>query len=375
MEEANFFRCGHRVGFHLDSIYKEIENVLSDSSTYDEIARALKAMELIILLSTPGAATKNYRFFHTVMHTTTLSWGMLEASRLALHGAYKGDDSPPVDDPQDALTFLNYYFELALEAKIRGQAIQDEPIRDALHALAYASDPATITAVDFDLKQPSFVRGICFAFGANRPLELRKAALFFLPLIGDTWFDAAYGIIPGEMESFCVDWATAVDSIEHTGRAKKAILMALFHMMDSPNWRHLIPEGKWKLLEYYPSIPEDCQPWKKCLENQELVADISQVTDPEAIALWPKILWLKYDKLTPAVQEALKEVTKSAQGRRHIDTYYQEAVEYLQEAERPIMKYEERSNEPAFIALERKIEDRLKAVDALRAIKNQVDVD
>ena len=366
MEEANFFRCSHRVSSHIDSIYEQLETIWNNTSTFNESAHALKAMELIIPLSTPDVATKSYRLFRTVMHTTTHSWGTWEASRLALHGAYKGGDLPPVDDPRDALTFLNYHFELALQGEN-----QDEPIQDALRALAYASGPAAIKAVDFDLTQPSFVRGIRFAFEANRPREVREAALFFLPLIGDTWFDAAYGIIPGEMGSFCVDWATAVDSIEHTERAKKAILMALFHMMDSPNWRHLIPEGKWKLLKYYPSIPEDCQPWKKCLENPKLVADISQVTDPEAIALWPRVLWLKYDELTPPVQEALIEVTKSAQGRRHIDTYYQEVSQSLEEAEGARMMYETWSYEPVVIALERKIKSDQRAIDALKAIKSQ----
>ena len=373
MEEANFSRCSQRVSFHIDSIYKELEIIWKDSTKYDEIARALKAMELIVPLSTSLGATKNYGLFRTVMRTP--SWGKWEASRLTLHGAYKGDDLPPVDDPQDVLTFLDYHFKLVLDPKIRDRAIHDEPIRDALHALAHASNPATIKAANFDLTQLSFVSGICFAFEDNRPHELREAALVFLSLIGDTWFDAAYRIIPGKMKSFCMDWATAVDSIKHTSNAKNAILMALFHMMDSPHWRHLIPVGKWKLLEYYPSIPEDCQPWKKCLENPKLVADISQVTDPEAIALWPKVLWLKYDKLTSAVQKELKKVTESAEGRRHIDTYYQEAVEYLQEAEGEKIKYEGRPYEPAVIALERKIKNRQKAVDALRAIKNQVDVD
>ena len=329
-------------------------------------------MKLIVPLSMPDIATNSYRLFRAVMHTpvsTTHHSEKWEASRLALHGAYKGGDLPPIDDPQDVLTFLNYHFELALQDEN-----QDEPILNALRALAYASDPATIKSfVHFDPAQSSFVR---FAFKVDRPLELRKAALFLLPLIGDKWFDATHQIIPGEMDSFAIDWATAVDGIEHTGDVQRAILTALLHMMDSLDWRPHIPEGKWKLLEYYPSLPDDCPPLKRCLENQELVAAISQVTDPEAIALWPRILWLKYGELTATVQEALKEITRSAKGREHIDEYYLEAVESgLKEAEEERLKHDASPEDPVAAALDKKIRNHQQARDALEAIKNQVDVD
>ena len=108
------------------------------------------------------------------------------------------------------------------------------------------------------------------------------------------------------MENFCWDWATIVDSTEHTSNAQKTIITTLFYMMDSPHWRPHIPNGKWKLLEYYPSVPCDCQPLRRCLWNPGLVTAISGVTDPDAVVLWPKILWWNYEELTTPVQEALK---------------------------------------------------------------------
>ena len=326
-------------------------------------------MKLIAPLSRSDVATESYHLFRTVMRTPVSpaylreKW---EASRLALHGAYKGGDLPPVNDPQDVLTFLNYHFELALKGKG-----QDGPIEDALCALAYAHNHTTIDALGrFDLAQESFVRGIRFAFKTHRPHELREAALFFLTLIGGTWFDAAHESIPSEMESFCEDWATTVDSVGHTTDAQKAaILTALLHMMDSPHWRRHIPRGKWKLLEYYPLLPDDYPPLKRCLGNQELAAAISQVTDPEAIVLWPRILWLKYDELTPAVQEALKDVTKAAP-RSHIDTHYMKAVESeLEEAEKARMTYETWSQDPVGVALDEKVKSYQEAIKALTAIK------
>ena len=328
-------------------------------------------MKLIAPLSRSDVATESYHLFRTVMRTPVSpvylreKW---EASRLALHGAYKGGDLPPVNDPQDVLTFLNYHFELALKGKG-----QDGPIQDALCALAYAHNHTTIDALGrFDLAQESFVRGIRFAFKTHRPHELREAALFFLTLIGDTWFDAAHRICPGEMKSFCEDWVTTVDSVGHTSDARKAaILTALLHMMNSPYWRPHIPEGKWKLLEYYPSVPDDCQPLKRCLENDKLVAFISQVTDPDAIVLWPRILWLNYNELAVPVQEALKKVTKGAP-RGHIDTHYLRAVESeLEEAEKARTTYETWSQDPAAVALDEKVKSHQEAIKALKAIKSK----
>ena len=325
-------------------------------------------MKLIAPLSRADVATKGCRLFQTIIHTPvspTHSEEKFEASRLALHSTCEGGEPLLlVNDPQGTLNFLNPGLELTIQGKD-----QDAPIHNALRALAYASNPATInTPGHLDLA--SFVHGIRFAFEAGRPHKLREAALLALPLISDEWFDAARRIIPNKMGDFCQDWATVVDSIEHTSDAKKAILTTLFHMMDSPHWRPHIPEGKWKLLEYYSLVPDDCRPLKRCLENQELLTAISQVTDPEAFALWPRILWSKYDELTPKIQEALKEVTKAAP-RSHIDECYPKVGESLEEAELERLKYPTWSNDPAAAALDRKIRSIREANDALKAIKRR----
>ena len=128
-------------------------------------------MKLIAPLSRTDVATKNYHLFQTVMHTPVSlihPREKLEASRLASHAASKGggEPLPPVDDPQDILTFLNHHFELALQGKN-----QDGPIYNAL--LAYASNPVTIYGPgSFDLAQPSFVRGIRF----SKPIGPKNSA-------------------------------------------------------------------------------------------------------------------------------------------------------------------------------------------------------
>lgn len=159
-------------------------------STAEEIDHALEALRLITPLSEDDIATKSYKLFHIVMqasispaYSEDKKW---EASRLALYGAYKRDKFlPRVEDPQEILDFLNYHFKLAAQGNS-----QDGPIQNALCALGYASNPAATEALkNFDPTQPSFVYGIRQIFQKERPVQLRKAALFFLPLIGDRWFN------------------------------------------------------------------------------------------------------------------------------------------------------------------------------------------
>ena len=288
-----------------------------------------------------------------------------------MHGAYKRDKFLPlIEDPHDIITFLDHRFDLAT----RGGQNQDEPIQDALRALTYASRPVAIEALKrFDPTGPSFVRGVCCVFQGNRPFELRKAALFFLPLIGDRWFNTPRPIMePDHMRSLCVDWASAVDGVEHTHDVQKAILAVLFGMINSPHWRPHIVTDKWKLLEYFPSVPEDSQPLKRCVDNPKLMDEIRDVENPVAMTLWIKILWLKYKELVPTVQRQLETVTKEvAQGSRGGDLdMYQLAIESeLTKAENALTQYTTWSTNPATVALRRKIENLQYAKHALVSLK------
>ena len=152
------------------------------TATTNEIDRALEAMRLITPLSENGIAQRSYQLFHVIMqaraHPQEKKW---EASRLTMRGAYKWDRFLPwVGDPQEILTFLDHHFDLA----------------------TYASGPSTIKALGrFDSTKPSFIRGICHVYQDDKPLQLRKAALFFLPLIGERWFNTPHLMMrPDQME-------------------------------------------------------------------------------------------------------------------------------------------------------------------------------
>ena len=363
------------VNRQINRIYKKLTETFGNPSpTTDEIDRALESMELIAPLSDKNVAQKSYELFHVVMHApispTYPQDKKWEASCRTIHGAYKWDKFLPwVGDPHDILTFLDHHFELAIGGKN-----QDEPIQNALRALAYASGPVTIEALKhFDPTNPSFVSGICYVFQSDRPFEIRKAALFLLPLIGDEWFNSPHPIMESDqMKSLCVDWASAVDVIDHSSDVQEATLATLFGMINSPHWRPHIVADKWKLLEYFPSVPDDSQPLKRCVDNPELMDAIRNVANPAAMTLWMKILWLKYKELVPTVQAQLEKVTKEiAQGRKRGDLdMYQTAIEAeLTKAENALTQHTTWSTEPIAVALRMKIENLQHAKHGLVSLK------
>ena len=322
--EVELCYCSHQIDPQIDRIYaKLIETFGNPSPTADEVNCALEVMELITPLPRNNVAQQSSNLFYTIMRSpTSLAYSeekKWEASRLAMRGAYKWDKfSPWVKDPLNVIAFLCHHFDLITS----GGENQDGPIQDALHALAYASSPATIKALKhFDPTEPSFIRGICHAYQGNKPFQLRKAALFFLPLIGDRWFNTPHPIMdPDQMRSLCADWASTVDGIEHTYDVQRVAATVFFGMINSPHWRpHIVPD-KWKLLEYFTSVPDDSRPLRRCIDNPELMDVIKNVEDPAIMVLWLKILWSKYGELIPQVQEQLTTVTKEvARDNRRAD--------------------------------------------------------
>ena len=282
-----------------------------------------------------------------------------DVSRLTMHGAYKSDKFLPwVEDPQDILTFLDYHFDLA----IGGDKNQDEPIQDALCALANASGPVTIEALkDFNPTKPSFVRGICYAYQSNKPLKLRRAAFFFLPLVSDKFFNTPHPIMePDQMKSFCVDWASTVDCFRFTDDVKEAALMVLLGMINSPHWRPHIVTEKWKLLEHSTSVPDDSQPLRRCIDNPDLIGAIKDMDNPAVLSLWLKILWLKEKELIPEVRGKLEAITREdphGKERADLERALESMQAELREAEEALSRYDTRSTDPDAVALRKTILD------------------
>jgi len=321
--KANLTGYSRQVSLQIGRIYESLTRTFQNPVSTPKISRALEAMELIAPLSKEEISRNSYDLFRVIMripvspYTREKKW---EASRLALQGAYKCDKFlPSVEDPQEILTFLEYHFELA------GKGGQDhnEPIQNALRALVHSPGPTIEVLRRFDPTQPSFVHNICRLFQNDKPPHLCKAALLFLPLVGDRWFDAPHPIMgPGQMIGLCMDLASVVDRFEHTHDVQKAFLAVLLRMINSPHWRpHIVPEN-WRLLEYFTLVPDDDIPLRSCIDNPELIDAISALKNPDVLALWLVVLCWKYEELIPQVQKRLKAVMKEiipGDNRPHLD--------------------------------------------------------
>ena len=342
----------------ISRLFEKLAGTFQDNkSTTEHIAKALGALRLIAPLFENDIAANSYRLFHIVMQANISpeekKW---EASRLSLLGAYKWDKVlPRVGDPKDILAFLNHHFDLATQGED-----QDEPIQNALRALAYAYNTETIEALKtFDSTKSPFVRGICFAFQNERPPQLRRAALFFLPLIADRWFNTPRPIMePSEMQDLCTNWASAVDKFDPKfPQVRKVALCVFFCMINSPHWRpHIIPINKWKLLEYPLPVPDDFPPLRKCINNPEVIRAISNANDRNALILWSAILWLNFRELDSGIRTQLMGVTKDAQ-MWELDGFRSGITSELEVAEKDLLGYKTSSTDPAAEALRRKIED------------------
>ncbi|KAF9782722.1 hypothetical protein BJ322DRAFT_166918 [Thelephora terrestris] len=262
---------------------KLLETFENVRSTFLQVDRAFQIMNHIAPLSENSMATESYELFCAIMRAPLSPAHLNEkwkASRLALHWAYKWDEGlPQVEAPEAILDFLSHHFELANKGDV-----QDEAIQNALCALAYASTDKSIETLKVGSIKPVFVPGICFAFQCTRPRELRKAALFFLPLIANNWFnDSGSTMTPEEMKSLCQDLASTVDEVWDTDHIQKPAHAVLLGMIESPHWR--------------PHIDPD---------NAAIIKEISTMGNPDGATLRSAISWLKRNKPGEEVQRQLE---------------------------------------------------------------------
>ena len=212
-------------------------------------------------------------------------------------------------------------------------------------------------------------------FQDNKPFELRKAAFSFLPLIGDKWFNTDHPIMePDEMKGICVDWASAVDDIEHTSDVQKAALAVLFGMINSPHWRLHIVTEKRGLLEYFTSVPDDSQPLRRCIDNTKLMNVIKSIGNPAATVHWLAVLCLKYAELIPEILKELEMVTKEFvrdERRENFDGYLSVMDSELRKAEDALTRYNRWATNPAAITLRKKIGNLLQARASLVALNRR----
>lgn len=362
-------RCSHKFSPQINRIYEKLGEVFgSHEFTTGQINRALEAMKLIAPLS-EEIATKSYQLFRVIMRAQLpqapeKKW---EASRLAMRGAFTWENVlPSVEDPLSILDFLNHHFGPTAP----GGQNQDEPIQNALRALASVSGPTITQALsDFDLTQPSFVHGVRLAFQSGRPPKLRKAALLFLPRIADRWFNNPAELMgSNEMKVFCQDWATAVDDFGATDDIRKPTLEVFFSMVNSACWRtHIVPE-KWALLKDFTSNPEDSEPFDRCLSNPELIHLIPNEGSPTPRGHWLAILWLRFERLSPDVRNKLELAMKGV-SRENVDVCLSAVESEFSKVEHELLPFSTFSKDPAAKALKEKKKGLERAKKSLETFK------
>jgi hypothetical protein len=268
----------------------------------------MEALRLITPTICDQIADLSYELFHTIMASSIVGDKKWDAARLTMNSAYKWDKYLPwVKDPKDILVFLEHHFELQANGET-----QDIPITSALRALAYAFGKETIEGLEkFDCTQLSHVKGICRSFKNEKPFQLRKAILFYIPLVESWWFDPEVEILDEDgRREFCHDWAFCVDGIEQTKDVKKAVASVLLGMANSAMWRPHVPRAKWELLKYSNELPDDSPSRLRCEANEEFVPALKAMDDMGALKMWLAILWMAYADLKPVVVDQLVENTK-----------------------------------------------------------------
>lgn len=105
----------------------------------------------------------------------------------------------------------------------------------------------------------------------------------------------------------------------------------------------------------------------RCLENPDAVDAILKVANPDTILLWSKVLWLKYEMLTPAVREKL-EVSARGADRDNVALHLSVIEGELEVAERELVEYGQWSNDSKADALRAKIQSHKAAMGFLRPL-------
>jgi hypothetical protein len=178
--------------------------------------------------------------------------------------------------------------------------------------LAYASGKETIEALKkSDYTQLPYIKGICRSSKDEKPFRLRKAVLFYVPLVESRWFDPEVEILDEDgRREVCQDWVSGVDGIEQTKGVKKAVASVLFGMANSAMWKPHIPQDKWKLLEYFIKLPDESLSRLRCEASEEFVPALKAMDNRGVLKLWLAILWRVYAGLKPVVGEQLVENTR-----------------------------------------------------------------
>ena len=307
-----------------ERLFVKLSSIIQNrTSTGSEIGGVLDALRCIGLLTYNIVSRRCFELFTTTMIVAShlpaeLKW---DTARLAMHGAFKWDGYyPMVSGPQEVLSFLEHHFEL----QAKGEN-QDEAIQYAVRALAFGASQTCLEALaQFDPTAPPFFDGIRSLFHADKPHELKKAALCFLAHIEARWFPVfSEHVSPDAVQDFCEDLVSAVNEVfTDQLEVKRASTTVLLSMADASTFRLHIPLHMWEHLEFVHELKEDSPPLRRCRTNPDIIPALRRTAGQKPLVFWLAILWRGVTRLDQTIQGQLVDATTRAVAQApHIEDF------------------------------------------------------
>ena len=283
---------------------------------------AVDALRLITVIERIDFAEASCELFHVIMASDNMTEEYWEAARYAIRGAFRPTKAsltkvPVMEKPQDLLEFLDHHFGL--------QGAGEDHISSitcALEAALVLSHGRPVPLVlesirSFNCASPSFVRGMRSIMRPPAHDWTRENAIRFIALVSDQWFNSPMPIMEqDDRTEFCENlaWFMAGSFRPHPYTRRRLIII-LFGMLRSPEWRnHIVAKlwslfGEWTLADEWTLTDEEDMSFQWCLKNAiELLEFTKGSPDAEKFRWWYGTLWFHFEKLDPTVQGEVERI-------------------------------------------------------------------
>jgi hypothetical protein len=336
-------------------VFGRLESTFKDH-VVQEYARTLDGIRLIAPLQNEPVASSCYNLFRVILSSSFEEEDIWVAARPAIHGMFKWDSFLPwIEDPDEIINFLAHHFAIQVKGD---DDVAMQPIEDTLRGLAYASNEETLKVLKkLDWADRLFIDGIRKAFEEGRPFQTRKAALYFMKIVQDRWFDDSLEDVMSdeEKDEFCKNWLSAVDGMETTDQVKEATCTTFLAVLNSKRWRSHMPEETLKTMYWISDLPLDCKYLTACKENASIlpwllsgVGGAGGDTEKTKVwKLWLAILWSDYTNLPKNVGDQVLDVTKDVISKARHDVGF---ISRIMVAERE--KYKDKLGDYDAVSLE-----------------------
>lgn len=244
-----------------------------------------------------------------------LKW---DAARLAFHIGFR--DTEPggaCGEAAVALAFLEYHFSL----ENYGESHYDS-VADAFVALSHCSH-----LMHFKLTDGPFLQGLSCALESDKPPRLRRTALLFIRWVRDQFFDSTLDSVmdAAQRSAICCNIAAIANQLEEGETAiNRCCLTILLRMAHSLTWRPYLVLDHWKALQRLSSRYADLSgTMQQCLNDADLLKYLRGDEYEEALTLWMKVVWTRFELLSPEVLEQVVETT--------LDLFHREGMPLVEE--------------------------------------------